>query len=81
MKLSYASPVAVSPGADYTVIIDFDNGEQRLLDVKPYLADPFWAKLSQPAFFAQVAIEGPSIGWPGDVDIDPEEVYFNSVPV
>lgn len=72
-------PVDVKPFEKTKLLITFDNNEQRVFDVKPYLSDSFFAPLSNPFVFAAVKVSPVSIEWPGGIDICPDELYYNSV--
>jgi len=74
-------PVDVKPLAEYRLLITFDNNEQRIFDVKPYLSDSFFAPLSDPVIFKSVKVSPISIEWAGGIDICPDELYYNSVPL
>lgn len=46
--------LAATPLEDHALLLQFNNGEQRRLDVKPYLVYPVFARLQEAAFFALV---------------------------
>ena len=79
MKSYY--PIEVKTLDQYKLLITFDNGEQRVFDVEPYLNDNFFAPLHNPAIFNSVKISPISIEWAGGIDICADELYYNSVPV
>jgi hypothetical protein len=72
-------PVSVTPLDDYKVSIIFDNDEKRIFDVKPYLEDRYYAPLKNPMVFRSVKINPITIEWLNDIDICPDELYYNSV--
>jgi hypothetical protein len=61
--------------------LQFSNGEQRRLDLQPYLAYPVFERLREPAFFALVQADHGTVSWPGGIDLDPDSVYLDSVPI
>lgn len=70
---------SVQPLNDYKLRIVFkQTGEVKIFDMKPYLDLKIYAPLKQRDFFSRVSLCGPSIGWPGDIDIAPECLYENS---
>jgi len=73
-------PVAVKPLPDYRLFLRFDNGEERLFDVKPYLSSPFFAPLKNPSIFQSARINPITVEWNGEIDICPDELYYNSTP-
>ncbi len=66
---------------DYTLLVEFDNGEKKIFDVKPYLSYKAFEKLKDVKKFNSVKITGLSIGWNNGADICPDELYNNSVSV
>ena len=37
-------PIAVTPTADYKLLLTFSTGEKKVFDVQPYLDMPFFSK-------------------------------------
>lgn len=72
---------AVTPLAGHALLLQFNNGEQRRMDVSPYLAYPVFERLRDPAFFALARADHGTVGWPAGIDLDPDSVYLESVPV
>ncbi len=58
----------------------FESGEWRILDLRPYLSEGRLAMLADPVFLAQVRVAFGTVEWPGEIDLDPEELYEYSVP-
>jgi len=73
-------PVAVKTLPNYQLLLKFDNGEERLFDVTPYLASPFFAPLKNQAIFRSARINPITVEWNGEIDICPDELYYNSTP-
>lgn len=74
-------PIEVKPLQDYRLLITFDNKEQRIFDVTPYLSDSFFAPLRNLAIFQTAKINPLTVEWAGGIDICPDELYYNSKPV
>ena len=72
-------PVSVIPLKNYQLLITFDNNEQRIFDVMPYLDDMFFAPLRDLAVFNTVRVNPISIEWDGNIDLCPDELYCNSL--
>ena len=72
-------PVNVKPLDGYRLMLTFDNEEQRIFDVTPYLDDTFFAPLRNIAVFETVNINPITVEWDGGIDICPDELYYNSV--
>lgn len=60
---------------DGVLRVRFATGEERLFDVRPYLRSPFFGRLGEPAYFAQVRVEAGTVTWPEGHDFDPGTVY------
>jgi len=74
-------PVDVKPLEQYKLLITFDNDEQRIFDVEPYLNDSFFAPLRNLATFRSVKVSPISLEWVGGIDLCPDELYYNSILV
>jgi hypothetical protein len=66
---------------DYKLELMFDNGEERIFDLTPYLGVGKIAELKDKDLFRQVRISFDTIEWPNGVDLDPEFLYKNSKAV
>lgn len=73
--------IAATPLEDHALLLRFNNGEQRRLDVRPYLIYGVFERLREPAFFALVQPDHGTVSWPSGIDLDPDSVYLNSVVV
>ena len=72
---------AVTPAEGQALLLYFSNGERRRLDVSPYLAYPVFERLREPGFFALVQADHVTVSWPSGIDLDPDSVYLESVPL
>ena len=70
--------IDVKPLKDYQIELKFDNGEIKILDVKPYFKFKIFKELKEENKFATVKISGLSIEWENGADICPDELYNNS---
>jgi hypothetical protein len=73
--------VAVTPLEGHALLPQFNNGERRRLDVRPYLAYGVFERLREPAVFALAQADHGTVSWPGGIDLDPDSVYLDSVVV
>lgn len=71
----------VTPLDPHALLLGFSNGEQRRMDLSPYLAYAVFERLREPAFFALAQADHGTVSWPGGIDLDPDSVYLESVPV
>ena len=71
----YPSVATVTPQEDFTLEIAFDNGEEGVLDMKPYLDFGVFQKIADYEHFKRVRVAFDTLEWDCDVDLDPEFVY------
>ena len=77
----YYKVVDVEAKPEYVLHLEFNNGEKRIFDMKPYLDEGVFQRIKDPAMFAAVkALFGTAV-WPGSVDIAPEMLYSKSLPI
>lgn len=72
---------AVTPLEGHALLLLFNSGEQRRMDLRPYLAYPVFERLRASEFFALAYADHGTVSWPGGIDLDPDSVYLESVPV
>jgi hypothetical protein len=72
---------AVKALVGHVLILTFDNGEQRRFDMRPFLRYPVFRRLENPGFFALARVDYGTVTWPGEIDIAPETLYAESVPL
>jgi len=75
------SVVRVVPRENYHLELEFDTGEVRLFDVRPYLDKGVFRQLKDQALFARAYVAFETVCWPGNLDIAPETLYELSSPV
>jgi hypothetical protein len=76
----YLGVKAVKPQDDYMLLLTFENNEQGLFDMKPYLDfGPVFSALKEPSLFNSVRVYFDTISWANQADLDPEILYPNSV--
>jgi hypothetical protein len=81
VKPMYPSIKAVSPSDNYELLLTFDSGEQRVFDVKPYLATGIFAALKDSALFRSVHVSFDTVEWVNGADLCPEVLYAESRPI
>lgn len=65
----------VVPHEDYTLAVDFDNGESGTLDMKPFLDFGIFQRIKDREAFRRVRVAFDTVEWDSGVDLDPEFVY------
>ena len=73
--------VKVVPQSDFLLDLTYENGEQRRFDMKPLLGMKPWDRIKNQHLFELVRTEYGTVVWPGDIDIAPETLYDDSVPL
>lgn len=83
MYESYITPdiIEVRAMEDYKLYLKFDNGEEKIYDMKPLLNHKFYQGLKDKERFKKVKPDGISIEWETGEDVAPENLYYDSVPV
>lgn len=75
----YLAVIDVKPLDDYKLLLTFENGENRIFDLKPYLDKGIFKELRDEKKFRTVRISFDSVEWSNQADIDPEILYEESV--
>ena len=69
----------VVPEKDYTLHLWFANGEEGVLDMKPYLDKGIFRELNNVDMFNSVRPFIGTIQWANEADLCPDTVYLDSV--
>jgi hypothetical protein len=77
----YPAVREVTPNEDFSLKLVLDNGEKRLLDMKPYLDFGVFKKIQNYEAFRRARVSFDTIEWDEGVDLDPEFVYEKSTPI
>lgn len=63
---------------NYFLLLKFENGEEKIFDVKPYLDIGKFQELKNEKIFKSVKVCFDSIEWDNQLDLDPELLYQKS---
>ena len=74
-------PAEVKALYNYLLYVKFENGEEKIYDLKEDLEHPFYQNLSDENNFKKVKISGINVEWETGEDIAPEKLYNNSKPI
>ncbi len=77
----YLAIIGVKPLKDHKLLLKFENNEERLFDLTPYLAVGKFAELRDVSLFNSVKVSFDSIEWVNGLDLDPQFLYDKSEPV
>jgi hypothetical protein len=68
---------------DHTLMIEFENHEERMYDITPLLEKAMFSPLRNPGFLRNVQVEvgGYALVWNEDIDISEYELWCHGVPV
>lgn len=77
----YVGAKMVRPLSDFRLLITFENGENRLFDVSPYLDRGVFRELRDPSIFKTAAVVFDTVEWANGADLCPEVLYEESAPV
>ena len=71
----------VLPQKNYTLYLWFTNGEEGILDMKPYLDKGIFQALKDEEMFNTVKAFLGTIQWENEADLCPDTVYLDSVKI
>lgn len=66
---------------DYQLLLKFNNGEEKILDMKPYIEKGVFQELKNVSYFSQVKAHPSFVCWPHDQDLSLDTLYLRSAPV
>lgn len=68
--------INVKPDQNYTLLVTFNNGEEKSFDVKPYLNIGMFKELKDESMFNSVKPFLGSIQWANGLDLCPDTLYL-----
>ncbi|MDR1835197.1 MAG: DUF2442 domain-containing protein [Fusobacteriaceae bacterium] len=73
--------ISASPLDRYKLYLVYENGENRIFDVSPYISGDWFGQLADRQYFKTVHLSGATVEWADGQDIAPHELYELSEPV
>lgn len=73
--------VSVVAQEDHSLLVVFENGQERRFDMKPLLDKKPFCKLRSLPLFLKATVAYGTVVWPGNIDIAPETLWDRSEPV
>lgn len=70
--------VNVYPLDNYEILVEFEGGEKRIKDMKPYLNKGVFSKLNDKEFFKSVKVVFDSVSWNDEIDMCADSIYESS---
>jgi hypothetical protein len=85
LQMSHAGHAVLSvfPLRNFHLLLEFENGDYRVIDMRPMLWGEVFEPLKDQDFFKKVKVdpEIKTVVWPNDVDLCPDTLYSESKPV
>ena len=73
--------VSIRVQPNFHLDLEFENGEYRRFDMRPLLLMSPWNRVASPEVFRRARIDYGTVVWLGEIDIAPETLYDDSVPI
>jgi len=73
--------VSVETLPEYQLTLRFTSGERKTFDMKPYLDYPVYRPLRDKTLFDKAAVDYGTVAWGTQIDMAPETLYLESIPV
>lgn len=65
---------------DYSIVAEFETGEVRHFDMRPFLDYPAFAALKEPGLFMRAHVEHGAVAWSEEIDLAPDTLYLSGLP-
>ena len=73
--------IDVKPKDDYLLFLEFENGEKKEFDCKTLFDKKPFQVLRDKRFFKRAKVAFGTVVWSDEIDIAPETLYIESVPI
>ena len=80
MKRMNPKVKSVRPQSGHELALEFENGERRLFDIRPYLDMGVFKQLRDPSRFQSARVVAGSVEWAGEIDLSYDTLYLDSKP-
>ena len=65
---------------DYCIEAEFETGELRWFDMKPYLTFPAFSDLMENGLFMRASVKYGTVVWNDEIDLSPDTLYLRGIP-
>jgi len=65
---------------DYCIVAEFETGELRWFDMKPYLNYPAFSALMENELFMRASVMYGTVVWSDEIDLSPDTLYLRGIP-
>ena len=69
----------VKPLENYCLMLWFENGEQKIFDLNPYLNKDVFNQLKNTSLFASVEVVAGSVEWSNGIDLSYDTLYLEGL--
>jgi hypothetical protein len=69
----------LTPLPNYMLLVAFDTGEKKKVDLRPYLNFPVFKELQNEGYFKQVKNKGYFVEWPHEQDLSADTLYLEGL--
>ncbi len=66
---------------DFLLEAEFETGETRQFDMRPYLHYPAFRLLNEPGFFMRAKIQNGVVVWSDEIDLSPDTLYLQGISI
>ncbi|MCO5252689.1 MAG: DUF2442 domain-containing protein [Candidatus Kapabacteria bacterium] len=73
--------IKVEPKDEYKLLLEFENGERKVYDMRKFLDFGIFKELKDVNYFKKVRIEFGTVAWPNEQDICPDTLYLDSTSI
>jgi len=70
----------VRANEDFTLSIQFENGDTTVFDMQPYLDHGIFSELKDLSYFKSVRVVMGTVQWSGGQDLCPDTLYEGGIP-
>lgn len=66
---------------NHTIVVLFEDGKRGTYDMSGHFSRKLYAPLNSPSVFGRAQAMDGTVVWPGDIDVSPERLYEDCIPI